>query len=80
MKGCAQENTVIDYEVSLDNHIKMASGDIVIALLNCNSHSIPILLFEVRSSMVFSIFRVVQLSPNLILEHFLTPKRNPRGK
>lgn len=45
VNGCAQENMVIDYEVSLDHHIKMVSGDILIALLKYYSHSIPILLF-----------------------------------
>lgn len=30
-----------------------------------------------HESVVFSMFRVVQLSPQLILEHFITPGRNP---
>lgn len=60
MEGCAQENIVLDYEVSSGHHIKMITVDIVTAILKYNSHTIIIHLFVVYNSKVFSIFRAVQ--------------------
>lgn len=60
MEGCAQENIVLDHEVSSDHPIKMIAVDIVTALLKYSSHTIIIHLFVVYNSMVFSLFRAVQ--------------------